>query len=90
MTESDREIMEIPEALDAMGCAHSAASLAGAESKTVRRYVAAREAGVAMTVPVCSEVTSVSRNPCSGSWGPFPRTQTGDACPRSAGSGVTS
>lgn len=90
MTKSDREIMEIPEALDARGCVHSAASLAGVDPKTVRRYVAAWEAGVAVTEPVCSEVTSVSRNPCSRSRGPFPRTRTGDACPVSAGSGVTS
>jgi len=42
---SDREIMEILEAFDATGCAHSAAQLAGVDPKTVRRYVAARDAG---------------------------------------------
>jgi transposase len=42
---SDREIMEILEAFDATGCAHSAAELAGVDPKTVRRYVAKRDAG---------------------------------------------
>ena len=40
MTKSDREIMEILEAFDLTGCAHSAAQLAGCDPKTVRRYVA--------------------------------------------------
>lgn len=40
---SDREIMEILEASDATGSAHSAAQLAGVDPKTVRRYVAARD-----------------------------------------------
>lgn len=44
MTKSDREIMEILEAFDLTRCAHSAAKLAGVDEKTVRRYVAAREA----------------------------------------------
>ena len=41
MTKSDREIMEILEAFDLTGCAHSAAQLAGCDPKTVARYVAA-------------------------------------------------
>ena len=45
MKKSDREIMEILEAFDATGCANSAAPLAGVDPKTVRRYVAKREAG---------------------------------------------
>lgn len=45
MKKSDREIMEILEAYDATGCANSAAELAGVDPKTVRRYVAKREAG---------------------------------------------
>ncbi|MGP9710080.1 hypothetical protein [Brachybacterium sp. AOP24-D1-21] len=45
MKKSDREIMEILEAFDATGSAHSAAGLAGVDAKTVRRYVAARDAG---------------------------------------------
>jgi hypothetical protein len=45
VNKSDREIMEILEAFDATGCAHSAASLAGVDPKTVRHYVAKREAG---------------------------------------------
>jgi transposase len=49
---SDREIMEILEAFDATGCAHSAASLAGVDPKTVRHYVAKREAGVPVDEPV--------------------------------------
>lgn len=45
MTKSDREIMEILEAYDTTGCAHSAAQLAGCDPKTVRRYVKLREEG---------------------------------------------
>ena len=45
MKKSDREIMEILEAFEKTRCAHSAAALAGVDPKTVRRYVAAREAG---------------------------------------------
>jgi len=45
MKKSDREIMEIVEAFDATGCAHSAAQLAGVDPKTVQRYVDARDAG---------------------------------------------
>jgi transposase len=42
---SDREIMEILEAFDATGCAHSAAEIVGVDPKTVRRYVRARDEG---------------------------------------------
>jgi len=49
---SDREIMEILEAFDATGCANSAALLAGVDPKTVRRYVAKREAGEPVDEPV--------------------------------------
>lgn len=45
MKKSDTEIMEILEAFDRTGCAHSAAVFAGVDPKTVRRYVAKREAG---------------------------------------------
>jgi transposase len=45
VTKSGREIMEILEAYDLTGCAHSAAQLAGTDRKTVLRYVALREAG---------------------------------------------
>ena len=45
MQKSDREIMEILEAFDATGCAHSAADLVGVDPKTVRRYVEARDDG---------------------------------------------
>jgi transposase len=48
---SDREIMEILEAFDATGCAHSAAGIARVDPKTVRRYVAARDEGRAVTGP---------------------------------------
>ena len=51
MKKSDREIMEILEAFDATGCAHSAGQLAGVDPKTVRRYVAARDAGRPVTGP---------------------------------------
>ena len=44
--------MEILEAYDATGCAHSAAVLAGVDPKTVRHYVAKREAGVPVDEPV--------------------------------------
>ena len=49
---SDREIMEILEAFDATGCAHSAAALAGVDPKTVRRYVAKPDAGGPVDEPV--------------------------------------
>lgn len=52
MKKSDREIMEILEAYDATGCAHSAAVLAGVDPKTVRHYVAQRKAGVSVDEPV--------------------------------------
>jgi transposase len=52
LKKSDREIMEILEAFDATGCAHSAAALAGVDPKTVRRYVVKREAGVPVDAPV--------------------------------------
>ncbi|MGH8883110.1 MAG: IS21 family transposase, partial [Stackebrandtia sp.] len=44
--------MEILEAFDATGSAHSAAVLAGVDPKTVRRYVAAREEGRPLDAPV--------------------------------------
>jgi hypothetical protein len=48
---SDREIVEILEAFDAMGVAHSAAPLCDADPKTVRRYVQARDLGRPVTEP---------------------------------------
>jgi transposase len=45
VTKSGREIMQILEAYDLTGCAHSAAQLAGTDRKTVLRYVTLREAG---------------------------------------------
>lgn len=51
MKKSDREVMEILEAFDATGSAHSAAQLAGVDPKTVRRYVRARDAGRPVTGP---------------------------------------
>lgn len=51
MKKSDREIMEILEAFDTTNSAHSAAALAGVDPKTVRRYVAARDAGTPVTGP---------------------------------------
>ena len=51
MTKSGREIMEILEAYDLTGCAHSAAQLAGTDRKTVLRYVALRDAGADPAVP---------------------------------------
>lgn len=51
MKKSDREIMEVLEAFDATGVAHSAAQLAGVDPKTVRRLVAARDAGRAVFGP---------------------------------------
>lgn len=52
MKKSGREIMNILEAFDAMGCAHSAGALAGVDPKTVRRYVDARDAGRPVDAPV--------------------------------------
>jgi transposase len=49
VTKSGREIMEILEAYDLTGCAHSAAHLAGTDRKTVLRYVALRGAGHDLT-----------------------------------------
>src|SRR2546428_11098203 len=43
--------MEILEAFDATGCAHSAARLACVDAKTVRSYVAARDAGRPVSGP---------------------------------------
>jgi len=51
MKKSDRDIMEILEAYDATGSAHSAAQLAGVDPKTVCRYVTARDAGMSVTGP---------------------------------------
>jgi transposase len=51
MKKSDRDIMEILEAYDTTGSAHSAAQLAGVDPKTVRRYVTARDAGMPVTGP---------------------------------------
>lgn len=45
MKKSEKEIMEILEAYDLTGCAHSAAQLVGCDPKTVVRYVAQRECG---------------------------------------------
>jgi transposase len=45
LTKSDREIMEILEAYDLTRCAYSAGHLAGCDPKTVKRYVAKRDAG---------------------------------------------
>jgi hypothetical protein len=45
VTKSDRDVMEILEAYDLTGCAHSAAQLCGVDEKTVGRYVAIRDAG---------------------------------------------
>ncbi|MCY0949469.1 IS21 family transposase [Streptomyces sp. H27-S2] len=44
--------MEIYEALDATGCAHSAAQLAGVDPKTVRRYARMRDTGQPSDAPV--------------------------------------
>lgn len=55
MKKSDREIMEILEASDATGCAHSAAGIANVDPKTVRRYVAARDEGPPVTSPAAAD-----------------------------------
>ena len=52
MKKDDREIMEILEAYDLTGSAHSAAQLVGVDAKTVRRYVAARDSGADPYAPV--------------------------------------
>ena len=46
MKKDDREIMNILEAFDLTGSAHSAARLAGCDPKTVRHWVAARDRGL--------------------------------------------
>ena len=50
MKKSDREFMDILEAYDATGVAHSAASLCDADPKTVRRYARARDLGKPVSV----------------------------------------
>jgi hypothetical protein len=81
VTKSDREIMEILEAFDATGGAHSAAQLVGGDPKTVRRYVAVvptaaiagcstgerrvRDANGKREPPSCGR-TFVMINPCVG------------------------
>lgn len=52
MKKTEREIMEILEAYDLTGCAHSAAQLAGCDPKTVARYVGERERGRDPYAPV--------------------------------------
>ena len=47
----DREIMNILEAFDLTGCAHSAARLTGCDPKTVRRWVRARDRGLPVGGP---------------------------------------
>ena len=51
MKKSDREIMEILEAFDVTGVAHSAAPLCKADPKTIRRYAQARDLGRPATAP---------------------------------------
>ena len=46
LKKDDREIMEILEAFDLTGSAHSAAQLVGCDPKTVRRWVAQRDRGL--------------------------------------------
>lgn len=52
MKKSDREAVEILEAYDVMGgVAHSAATLCGADPKTIRRYALARDLGRPLSRP---------------------------------------
>ena len=51
----DREIMNILEAFDLTGCAHSAAALAGCDPKTVRHWVARRDQGLPVAGPARRE-----------------------------------
>ncbi|MGH3779981.1 MAG: hypothetical protein ACRDRO_04935 [Pseudonocardiaceae bacterium] len=46
MKKDAREIMEILEAFDLTGCAHSAAQQAGCDPKTVRHWVDLRDRGL--------------------------------------------
>ena len=52
MKKDDREVMEILEAYDLTGCAHSAAVLAGCDPKTVRHHVERRDRGLVVAGPV--------------------------------------
>lgn len=54
VNKDDTEIMEILEAFDLTGCAHSAAGLAGCDPKTVRHHVQRRDLGLPVTGPVRS------------------------------------
>ena len=61
MKKSDREIMEILEAFDATGSAHSAAGLAGVDAKTVRgssRFVVNDPAGTGVHATVLAALVS--------------------------------
>ena len=51
MKKDDREIMNVLEAFDLTGSAHSAARLAGCDPKTVRHWVAARDRGLPVGGP---------------------------------------
>jgi len=51
----DREIMNILEAFDLTGCAHSAARLVGCDPKTVRRWVDRRDRGLPVAGPARRE-----------------------------------
>ena len=55
MKKDDREIMNILEAFDLTGSAHSAAALAGCDPKTVRHWVARRDAGLPVAGPARRE-----------------------------------
>ena len=52
MKKDDREVMEILEAYDLTGCAHSAAELVGCDPKTVRHHVERRDRGLPVVGPV--------------------------------------
>ncbi len=51
MKKDAREIMEILEAFDLTGCAHSAGQLAGCDPKTVGHWVAQRDRGLPVAGP---------------------------------------
>jgi hypothetical protein len=55
MKKDDREIMNILEAFDLTGCAHSAAGLAGCDPKTVRHWVDRRDRGLPLGGPAGRE-----------------------------------
>jgi hypothetical protein len=73
--------MEVLEAHDLAGCAHSAAQLTGVGAKTVRRYVAARDTG-------CDAFAPVERESIIDAWRPKIEERVGHSRGKVRGQGA--